>query len=114
MDNKKFYTVEIPKPAKPYMVIELMRKNSSSKGKVFHFISFAEKDVMNLGRRKDIDVRISDDISVSRSHASISFNREAKSFSITDNKSKFGTLVLIKRGLIVRPKFKGISFQVGA
>ena len=91
-----------------------MRKNSSSKGKVFHFISFAEKSVINLGRRKDIDVRLSEDISVSRAHASIEYNQEKKTFSLIDNKSKFGTLVLIKKGLTVRPKFKGISFQVGA
>lgn len=31
-----------------------------------------------------------------------------------DNKSKFGTLVLIKRGLIASPKYTGISIQVGA
>ena len=71
MDNKKFYTVDIPKPPKPYIVVELMRKNNSTKGKVFHFISFAEKHKVNLGRRKDIDVRVSEDISISRAHASI-------------------------------------------
>lgn len=91
-----------------------MRKNSSTKGKVFHFISFSEKTTINLGRRKDIDVRLSEDISVSRAHASIEYNPLDKSFSIIDNKSKFGTLILIKKGLIVRPKYKGISFQVGA
>lgn len=48
-----------------------MRKNQSSKGKVFHFISFAGKNKIAIGRRKDIDVRISDDISISRSHAAI-------------------------------------------
>lgn len=31
-----------------------------------------------------------------------------------DNKSKFGTLVLVKRGLIASPKYAGISIQVGA
>lgn len=31
-----------------------------------------------------------------------------------DNKSKFGTLVLVKRGLIASPKYSGISIQVGA
>lgn len=71
MDNKKFYTVDIPKPSKPYIIFELMRKQSSSKGKIFHFVSFAEKKKINLGRRKDIDVKISDDISISRIHASI-------------------------------------------
>lgn len=48
-----------------------MRKNTATKGKVFHFISFAEKNKITLGRRKDIDVRISEDISISRAHAII-------------------------------------------
>lgn len=71
MDNKKFYTVEIPKPPKPYLVLEVVKKNNNMKGKVFHFVTLAEKSRVSLGRRKDIDVRISDDISVSRNHASI-------------------------------------------
>ena len=91
-----------------------MRKNSSSKGKVFHFISFAEKNIISLGRKSGIDVRVSDDISVSRMHATIQYNQQAKTFSIIDNKSKFGTLVLIKKGLIARPRFNNISFQIGA
>jgi hypothetical protein len=36
-----------------------MRKQSNTKGKVFHFVSFAEKKKINLGRRKDTDVKIS-------------------------------------------------------
>lgn len=71
MDNKKFYTVDIPKPPKPYIILELMRKQTSTKGKVFHFVSFADKTKINLGRRKDVDVKVSDDISISRVHASI-------------------------------------------
>jgi pSer/pThr/pTyr-binding forkhead associated (FHA) protein len=114
MDNKKFYTVEIPKPPKPYIVIELMRKNTSTKGKVFHFISFGEKKKVSLGRRKDVDVRIADDISISRVHASIEYDEEKKSFILTDNKSKFGTLALVKKGVKLKPKFNGISFQIGA
>jgi hypothetical protein len=59
MDNKRFYTVDIPKPPKPYITLELIRKQSNIKGKVFHFVSFAEKKKINLGRRKDTDVKIS-------------------------------------------------------
>jgi hypothetical protein len=71
MDNKKFYTVDIPKPPKPYIIVELLRRSSSTNGKIFHFISFANKNKILLGRRKDIDVRISEDISISRVHACI-------------------------------------------
>jgi hypothetical protein len=48
-----------------------MRRQSNTKGKIFHFVSFAEKKKINLGRRKDVDVKISDDISISRVHATI-------------------------------------------
>ena len=66
------YTVEIPKPPKPYIVLEVVKKSdNNNKGKLFHFVTLAEKSKVNLGRRKDIDVRVSEDISVSRSHASI-------------------------------------------
>jgi len=71
LDNKKFYTVDIPKPPKPYITVELMKRNSAGNGKIFHFISFASKTKIMLGRRKDIDVRISEDISISRAHACI-------------------------------------------
>lgn len=114
LDGKKFYTVDIPKPPKPYIIIELMRKSNSTKGKIFHFITFADKETIMLGRRKDIDVRISEDISISRVHASIEYDSAQKEFKLADNKSKFGTLVLIKKGLLARPRFNGISFQVGA
>jgi hypothetical protein len=33
---------------------------------------------------------------------------------IKDNKSKFGTLILVKRGLIIRPKYPGMKVQIGA
>ena len=71
MDGKKFYTVDIPKPPKPFIIIELMKKQTTGKGKIFHFVSFAEKKKISLGRKKDIDVRVSDDISISRVHATI-------------------------------------------
>ena len=59
-------------------------------------------------------MRISDDISVSRHHASISYNSLNHTFLLEDNRSKFGTLVLIKKSLSVRPNMKNIGFQIGA
>lgn len=46
-----------------------------------------------LGRGHDSDLRIND-ISVSRCHAKIKF--KDNKFYLTDNLSKFGTLVLVK------------------
>lgn len=69
---------------------------------------------MTIGRRKDVDVRISDDISVSRHHASIKYDSFNHDFILEDNKSKFGTLVLIKKNICIRPEMKNIGFQMGA
>ena len=53
----------------------------------FHMKTF------KLGRGHDSDLRIND-ISVSRCHAVIKFKNDG--FYLTDNMSKFGTLVLIR------------------
>jgi pSer/pThr/pTyr-binding forkhead associated (FHA) protein len=59
-----------------------------------HVLMYIENDEhFILGRGHESDVRISD-ISVSRSHAKISFKN--KNFILEDTGSKFGTLVLAK------------------
>lgn len=78
LDNKKFYTVQIPKPDKPYIVLEVLKKNNNEKdtSKLYYFVSLAKQNHVSVGRRKDVDVRISDDISVSRHHATISYDND--------------------------------------
>ena len=78
MDNQKFYTVDIPKPEKPYIVLEIMKKKSKENVKIFKFITFKHKNIINIGRKKDVDVKISDDISVSRIHATLRYRQETK------------------------------------
>lgn len=114
LDNQKFYTVDIPKPEKPYIVLEIMKKKNKDEGKIFKFITFKQKNRINIGRKKDVDVKISDDISVSRIHATLKYREETREFILEDNKSKFGTLVLVKNGLNLRPHHAGISAQIGA
>ena len=114
LDNKKFYTVDIPKPEKPYLVLQIMKKKKKQEGRIFKFITFKQKDIIQIGRKKDVDVKISDDISVSRIHATLKYKYETQEFILEDNKSKFGTLVLAKNGLNLRPHHAGISVQVGA
>lgn len=31
-----------------------------------------------------------------------------------DNESKFGTLVQVKKGIVLKPELNGVSFQIGA
>lgn len=54
-----------------------------------------DKQLFKLGRGHESDVRVSD-ISVSRCHALIKFNKETGRYYLEDNLSKFGTLVLAK------------------
>lgn len=91
-----------------------MNKKSKGEGKIFKFITFKNKPVINVGRKKDVDVRISEDISVSRIHAILKYKDKTKEFLLEDNKSKFGTMVLAKNGILIRPHHQGISIQVGA
>jgi pSer/pThr/pTyr-binding forkhead associated (FHA) protein len=106
--------VDIPKPEKPYIVLEIMKKKSKEEGKIFKFITFKNKAQINIGRKKDVDVRISEDISVSRIHAILRYKHENREFTLEDNHSKFGTLVLAKSGLLLRPHHPNLTIQIGA
>ena len=50
---------------------------------------------IKIGRSVDSDVRVTDDISVSRNHASIKKGPSGDYF-LEDKKSKFGTLMLVQ------------------
>jgi pSer/pThr/pTyr-binding forkhead associated (FHA) protein len=68
-----------------------LEKNSS---RTIHVLGFSEaKKTFQMGRGHESEVRVND-ISVSRCHAIIKYQPEG--IFIEDNKSKFGTLVLLK------------------
>jgi hypothetical protein len=80
----------------------------SNNVKSIHVIQIEKDQKIVLGRGHDSDVRIND-ISVSRTHASIIFlNGE---ILIKDLKSKFGTLALLKKDVEV--KDKKVCLQIG-
>lgn len=93
--------VEVDKPHKDYIILESL---SSDEKKIFYVINTEKltksshswgKNFLKIGRGQDSDVRLVDDISVSRSHAFI--HRDHKGYYyLTDNKSKFGTLLQIQ------------------
>ncbi|SBS81905.1 FHA domain protein, putative [Plasmodium ovale] len=107
IQNKFLELYEIPKPELPYIIIELM--NDRNKG--FYIVSLANTKCVRMGRGHDSDIRVND-ISVSRFHAIIKFHNG--NFYIEDCKSKFGTLIQIKKPVffnIRRNKF--IALQIG-
>ena len=84
-----------------------MKENCNIKS--IHIISLSD-DIITIGRGHESDVRIND-ISVSRSHASLKYNSQTGKLLLKDLKSKFGTLVLLKRPIEIREA--KIHLQIG-
>lgn len=68
----------------------MFNKENNKKG--FHILKFDKKDHLILGRGLSVDMRVPE-ISVSRNHASITY--QDGNFYLKDCGSKYGTLVLI-------------------
>lgn len=89
----KLVDVQQPTRSGHYLVMESLplEKNTS---RTIHILGFSEeKQTFNMGRGHESEVRVND-ISVSRCHAIIKYQPDG--MYIEDNRSKFGTLVLLK------------------
>ncbi len=84
-----------------------MKENCNIKS--IHVIQLNDEE-LTIGRGHESDVRIND-ISVSRNHAKLKYNKEDGTILLRDLKSKFGTLILIKKPLLI--KEKKIHLQIG-
>ena len=80
-----------------------MESISSNTSKVIHVINLSVLKKVFIGRGHDAEVRVTD-ISVSRLHAFI-FKKDGL-FYLADNKSKFGTLALIRYPILVRSQMQ--------
>ena len=89
------------------MIIESVSKFTS---KTVHVINFDVDLMITVGRAPLVNVRITD-ISVSRFHSNLIICNDG-TVTLTDNFSKFGTLVLLKTPLEVKPG-QNIYLQVG-
>jgi hypothetical protein len=106
LDGTKIPLVPMPETRAPYIVLENMMRadpatTSSTNGVMdanrgVFVISLAGKKTLKLGRGHESDVRIAD-VSISRWHATISFDEESGHFVLEDHSSKFGTLVAMRR-----------------
>ena len=91
------------------MVMESLplEKNTS---RTIHVLGFTnEQPNFNMGRGHESEVRVND-ISVSRCHAIIKYKPDG--FYIEDNRSKFGTLVLLKEPFPLKLEYTS-AVQVG-
>lgn len=110
MGQNRVPLVEVPRTKAPYIVLETMVRDSNANSRGLHVISLAENKVLKIGRGHDSDVRIAD-VSISRCHATIQMREGA--FCLEDNKSKFGTLVAMKKPRRLNAAGSPISIQVG-
>lgn len=81
--------VEIEKPESDFIIFESLNNSAQ---KVFYIINTENRQFLRVGRGQDSDVRITDDISVSRCHATIKRTTKGD-YILEDHNSKFGTLV---------------------
>lgn len=93
-EKPSFSETDIPS----YLVLESI---TNAAGKVIHVVNMKKTEEAKIGRGHDVDVRITD-ISVSRLHAFIK-KTEKGYFYVQDNRSKFGTLTLIRQPLLLHP-----------
>ena len=109
--EKPFELIELEKPIGcDYIVLESlnqMKENCNIKS--IHVIQLGNDELI-IGRGHESDIRIND-ISVSRSHAKLRYNIDSGTILLRDLKSKFGTLILIKKPLEI--KEKKIHIQIG-
>lgn len=109
--NKLFdlIDIEIPKKEDYIMLESLNQVKDNCNIKSIHVIKLTDDKII-IGRGHESDIRIND-ISVSRTHGCIQFNKETGKLLFRDLKSKFGTLVLFKKPLEL--KEKKIHLQIG-
>lgn len=112
ISGRKIQLVPTCKPDSPYMLLERIfydRTKGGDNSKMLILLSVTnEAHQIKLGRGHDCDLR-ENDISVSRLHAFIRY--ENSKFVIVDNNSKFGTLILLRKGFDIDKR--KIAVQLG-
>lgn len=70
-----------------------------------------------MGRKKDADIVIDEDSSISRYHSSIEYEKDKEGKKgrvyLSDKDSKFGTLVLLKKSVNLSGNLSGLALQFG-
>lgn len=110
--KEKLYNITFYKPNfKEFLVFESLRydRNSNNKSRYINIISFDNKKFINLGRSNKCDFSIPE-ISLSRFHSLI-YKIKGELY-IEDNKSKFGTLILVQNNNIEINNYLPLKLQV--
>ena len=98
---KTYELIDLPKE-KDYIFLESLDNiKSNNNNKIFHIVQLNDKGEVHIGRNKCNDI-IDDDLSVSREHALIKYNKYNKSLFLENKNGKFGTLVLVRGNIKIR------------
>ena len=105
----KLFNITFYKPKfKEYIILESMRVDKHHI-KYIHIISFVDKNVINIGRASDCDFLIQE-LSVSRFHCIL--HRYKGELYLEDNKSKFGSLILIQNNNLLMNDYLPLKLQI--
>ena len=109
--NRTYELIDLKMPSElDYLIIESLDYIKEQNNlKTIYLVQLSD-DEFHIGRYDSNDI-IDNDISVSRNHAVLKFNREKGKIYLENKSEKFGTLVLIKNNL--KMKENNINFQVG-
>lgn len=90
--------LEFDRPEHDYIVLESVTLQNI---RIVHVINMDHRKFIRVGRGHDADIRVTD-ISVSRFHARINKSLQTGEYFVEDNKSKFGTLVQIRKPMLLQ------------
>ena len=110
--DRIYELIDLNKPSEfDYIILESLDfiKDNINNLKIIHVVTLNE-DEINIGRNESNDI-IDPDISVSRKHAILKFNKKTGKLYLENLSEKFGTLILIKGN--IKMKEKKIHIQVG-
>ena len=109
--NKVYELIDINQPEEfNYLVLESLDYIKENKNiKKVHFIKLSD-EVIKIGRSHTNDIK-DDDISISRTHCELKFNKDNGDIILENKSEKFGTLVLIRNN--IKMNENEIKFQVG-
>lgn len=97
VDDIIYDLINIERPPNNFIIFEPLNLDRDNT-RFLHVVSMLDSVNIQIGRGHESDIRLND-ISVSRNHAIIRNSKHG--LYIEDNKSKFGTLVKIKRPIIL-------------
>ena len=103
------FDIDIPQNENYIILESLDQIKDNNNYKSIHVITLNDENYI-IGRGHECDIRLND-ISVSRLHSLIHFDMIRKLLLIRDLKSKFGTLILIKKPINILNKY--LRIQIG-